>query len=162
MGERERRIVVGVDDSAGGRAALAYALREADVRGTRVEAVVAVDVPEYWAEIYGAPIPTSSSAVQLRRRGVERTRQILAEVRVAQAPDLRGTPEVDVQAVGGNPAGVLLDAARGAELLVVGASRRGRLTGMVLGSVSLQCLLNAPCPVTVVHPAGAATAQPVG
>jgi nucleotide-binding universal stress UspA family protein len=162
VGERERRIVVGVDDSAGGRAALAYALREAGVRGARVDAVVAVDVPEYWAAIYGAPVPTAASIEQVRRRGVERVREVLAEVRVAEAADLQGTPQVDVRAVGGNPAGALLDAAAGADLLVVGASRHGRLTGMVLGSVALQCVLHAPCPTTVVHPVEVAAAQPVG
>jgi nucleotide-binding universal stress UspA family protein len=161
MGERERRIVVGVDDSAGGRAALAHALREAVLRGARVDAVCAVDVPEYWVAIHGTPVPTADGLEQVHERGAERVREVLDEVRAAGPPALRDV-RVDVRVVGGNPAGVLLDAARGAELLVVGASRHGRVTGMVLGSISLQCVLHAPCPTTIVHPVEVAAAQPVG
>ena len=39
----------------------------------------------------------------------------------------------------------------GAQLLVVGARGRGRLHGMMLGSVSLAVLHHAPCPVGIIH-----------
>ena len=62
-------------------------------------------------------------------------------------------PEVVVrrQVTQGAPWGALLDAASGAQLLVVGARGRGGLRGMTLGSVSLALLHHAPCPVAVVH-----------
>ena len=65
---------------------------------------------------------------------------------IATAP---GVP-VTTRAVQGRPARTLLDAAAGADLLVVGARGRGGFTGLRLGSVSQQCLHHAPCPVVVV------------
>lgn len=51
---RGGRIVVGVDDSPGGRAALAHALREGKLRVARVEVLGAFTRPEFWA---GEAIP---------------------------------------------------------------------------------------------------------
>jgi nucleotide-binding universal stress UspA family protein len=50
----------------------------------------------------------------------------------------------------GHPAKVLLDAANGAELLVVGSRGHGTFAGILLGSVSQHCVQHAPCPVVVV------------
>jgi nucleotide-binding universal stress UspA family protein len=50
------------------------------------------------------------------------------------------------------PAGsVLVQAAEGADLLVVGSRGHGGFVGLLLGSVSQQCVTHAPCPVLVVR-----------
>ena len=48
------------------------------------------------------------------------------------------------------PARGLLALAKGAGLLVVGTRGRGGFTGLLLGSVSQQCVQHAPCAVAVV------------
>jgi nucleotide-binding universal stress UspA family protein len=63
-----------------------------------------------------------------------------------------GGPTSRVEAVEGPAGDVLVRAAEGAELLVVGGRGRGALRGMLLGSVALHCVLHAPCPVLVLRP----------
>src|ERR1022692_3459788 len=58
----------------------------------------------------------------------------------------------------GNAAQVLRDAAKGADLLVVGSRGHGEFVGALLGSVSQQCVHHAPCPVVVIR--GDAQARP--
>jgi hypothetical protein len=49
----------------------------------------------------------------------------------------------------GSPATELLRAARSAQLLVLGAPTHGTLAGLLLGSVSHQCVQRASCPVLI-------------
>ena len=69
----------------------------------------------------------------------------VAEV-IRDDPDLR----VKLSAVQGHPVPVLLNAAKGASLLVMGSRGLGAFAGLLLGSVSTHCVTHATCPVTVV------------
>ena len=71
----------------------------------------------------------------------------------AVADVLGDDPDVDVKpsVVEGHPVPVLLNAAKGASLLVVGSRGHGVFTGILLGSVSTHCVTHATCPVTVVR-----------
>ena len=142
-------IVVGVDGSSGSMAALAHALTDASRRGARVRAVTVFQRPEYWAESYGLPEPPTIAELTLR--GENGLRSTLAQVRRDLGPAEAAVP-VDVTAVPGAPARVLVDQAQDADELVVGHRGRGGFAGALLGSVSLQCVLHAPCRVTVVRP----------
>jgi nucleotide-binding universal stress UspA family protein len=64
-----------------------------------------------------------------------------------------------VRVVAGGAADSLLNAAEGADLLVVGSRGRGAFRSMLLGSVSLACALHSPSPVTVVRPTKHAAAN---
>ena len=152
----QTRVVVGVDGSAGSQAALRFALEEAAVRETGVRVVSALLPPQYWPEAYGisAPPTVDERKAELRQAA----RRMVDEV-VAGRPDLAVVP-VELHEVQGQPAGVLIEQSRGADLLVVGHRGRGGFASALLGSVGLQCVLHAQCPVTVVRPARVQETEP--
>lgn len=57
---------------------------------------------------------------------------------------------VELHAVRGQSAAQLLEAATGAEMLVVGARGAGGFRGLIFGSTADQVVRHAPCPVVVV------------
>jgi nucleotide-binding universal stress UspA family protein len=150
---QDRRIVVGVDSSHGSRAALRWALTQAQLTGASVEAVAAWQSPAMIGYSYGwVPIPSEGATIAAAAE------KVLAETvaEFAGAPDQTRTTVAE-----GPPAQVLLKAAAGAELLVVGSRGHGAFTGMLLGSVSRHCVQHAPCAVVVVPDEdGPATDQP--
>jgi nucleotide-binding universal stress UspA family protein len=141
------RVVVGVDDSAPARQALVTAVRQAAGMGASVDAVFAYEGPQVWSGLYGeAALPPAET----EQRALERGRQIVDEaLGGAWGGGTAGSGGIDIRAIEGPPGEVLLEAAEGARLLVVGTGSRTALEGMLLGSVALICVLNAPCPVLV-------------
>ena len=138
---RRPRVMVGVDGSAPARAALEFAVGEARLRDAVLEAVMAVQLPDYaWIDPYGVRIPEED----MLQRARERLDRMLASV---DTEDLELDPVVT--AVPAPQA--LVDRSADCDLLVVGSRGRGGFRGLVLGSVSMQCVLHAHCPVTVVH-----------
>ncbi|GAA3367984.1 universal stress protein [Streptomyces sannanensis] len=136
------RVVVGVDGSPSSHAALRWAVRHAALIGGTVEAVAAWDLPG--AHGWSAPaVDTEFDEEAAERSLVEEVRNVLGE---------EGAARVRERLVRGNPAEVLLDAAEGAEVLVVGSRGRGGFRRALLGSVSQQCALHASCPVVIVRP----------
>jgi nucleotide-binding universal stress UspA family protein len=79
---------------------------------------------------------------------VERAETFIAEV-LREVPEPH--PVIHVTAVLGSAADALIRESGGADLLVVGSRGHGGFSSMLLGSTSMQCVLHASCPVTVVH-----------
>jgi nucleotide-binding universal stress UspA family protein len=133
------RIVVGVDGSPSSLEALSWASRQAHLTGSTLEIVTTWE----WPSSYGwvAPVPDDFDPEQEFRRSLE------AAVASAHAayPDL----SIDPRVVSGHPAPILVEASKGADLLVVGSRGHGEFVGMLLGSVSEHCATNAQCPVLV-------------
>jgi nucleotide-binding universal stress UspA family protein len=135
-------VVVGVDGSPSSRAALRWAVRYAERVGGSVDAVGAIEVPMDYG--WGAPMVDTRMDEDLARRnfGKELTETLGEQVPVPMQRLL----------VRGDPADVLISAAEGAEVLVVGNRGRGAFARAFLGSVSQRCATHAPCPVVIVRP----------
>jgi nucleotide-binding universal stress UspA family protein len=142
-GTDTRRIVVGIDGSEGSRAALDWALREAELRGAEIEAVLAFDYELAWIDVAG------DAQAAFMEHATTRARDMLHDILGSALAD---PCPVTVRPVvmEGPAAVVLMEAARNAELLVVGTRGRGGFAGLLLGSVSQRCAEHAPCPVVVV------------
>ncbi|MDM7991387.1 universal stress protein [Arthrobacter sp. zg-Y877] len=137
-----KRIVVGVDGSEESLEALRLARRLADLLDCRIDAITVWEFPAMLA----TPFPTTEWSPRVEaERG-------LAEA-VEAAFEGNGTPEGLTQsAVSGQAAGVLMEASRGAEMLVVGNRGRGGFAGLLLGSVSTTVAAHAYCPVLIARP----------
>ncbi|WP_326835000.1 universal stress protein [Amycolatopsis rhabdoformis] len=134
-------IVVGVDGSAGGAAALRWTLSEARVSGREVVALRAWTVD---------PVADPEWATTRAKGEAEARCRWRAEQAVAQVLDGADPVPVRVEAVEGAPGPALVRAARNAAMLVVGSHGHGRLLRLLVGSVSAHCLRESRCPVVVV------------
>lgn len=139
-------IVVGVDGSAGARAALEFAAREAALRQARLRIVCAWEIPP--AVYAGGSAPTLD---QPTLDGFREGAETVVQKAVAAAKELQSAIECEGTAMQGQPAEVLLQEARDADLIVVGNRGHGGFASLLLGSVSHQVVQHAPCPVTVVR-----------
>jgi nucleotide-binding universal stress UspA family protein len=152
------RVVVGVDGSAGSRAALAAAVDEAARTGAEVEVVATYAIADYWTDLATVVVPSVEQIrAELCRRTDQMVEAVLDDRRHGGGP---AVPRVHVVVLEGPPAEVLVDRARTATLLVVGSRGHGTLRGLLLGSVALQCAMHAPGPVMVVHPQPSRTSSP--
>ena len=124
------RVLVGVDESTAGTAALRWAAGEAFRRGAVLTAARAIP----------GPPALRPSFDQLRWETGRRLRDAVAAV--------TGPQPTETLVLEGDPGGALVDLSAATELLVLGRSSR---TGRRLsGSITRYCLLHAHCPVVLV------------
>jgi nucleotide-binding universal stress UspA family protein len=138
------RILVGMDGSESAADALRWAVEEAARHGATVSALLAWGYLEQYHE-HGGPTfdPTY---------GEEDVRAALrAFVRAAVGDDPAAPVEEDI--VCDLPARALLDRAKDADLVVVGARGLGGFRGLLVGSVSQHVLHHSPVPVAVIRAA---------
>jgi nucleotide-binding universal stress UspA family protein len=136
------RVVVGVDGSADADAALEFAFEEAALHGRQVEAVYGCWEPG----VAGTEIALFADAAELERVCGARLERVVA-------PWLVKYPQVKVRTslVTEGPREALLNAAEGADLVVVGARGAHGLQRQLLGATTLAMLQLAPCTVAVVR-----------
>ncbi|MET7772766.1 universal stress protein [Nocardia sp. NPDC005366] len=151
--ENNGPVVVGVDGSPIGEAAIAAAFAEASERNAELVAVHAwsdLDVGQFAGASY-LEIPIADLDV------AEHT--LLAE-RLAgwqeKYPDVRVTRKVFPT----GPRHHLAEASASAQLIVVGSRGRGGFRGLLLGSTSTWIMQHAQCPVMIVHPDQTAQTHP--
>lgn len=136
------RIVVGVDGSDSARRAMRWALEEARLRRAAVDVVHAWHVP-YTVHSPFAGIPMAIEVVEKSARAVLD--------RVVDGEDLRRQPApVERILVCGGAASAVLDAAPGADLVVLGSRGLGGFKGLLLGSVTHHVAHHVRCPLVVI------------
>jgi nucleotide-binding universal stress UspA family protein len=136
----KRRIVVGVDGFESSKAALRWAIRQAKLTGAEVEAITAWHIPvgTGWVPTPDMPDYQDDAFAVLT--------EALNEMSAVD-PDVQVCPRV----VEGRAGQVLVDAADGADLLVVGSRGHRGLAEALLGSVGQYCANNASCPVVIMR-----------
>jgi nucleotide-binding universal stress UspA family protein len=140
QGEQQHRIVVGVDGFESSKAALRWAIRQAKLTGAAVDAVIAWHIPVGTGWIPTPDMPDYQ----------EDASTVLAEAITEMCtvdPDVQVCPRV----LEGRAGQVLVEAADGADLLVVGSEGHRGLAEALLGSVGQYCANHASCPVVVMR-----------
>lgn len=136
---RSGRIVAGVDGSPSSLDALVWAAQQAERTGAALEVLSTWEWPASlgWA----VPVPDDFDPEGEVRQAL----QAATEPVRATHPDV----QIITRVVNGHPAPSLVEASKGADLLVVGSRGHGEFLGMVIGSVSEFCASHAYCPVLV-------------
>jgi len=139
-----RVLVVGMDGSPRGDAALQWALEIGAHAGDTVRAIL--------VRPRDTLLPGTSFAIHPHGR-VPEAGYSLAEHVAELAIDTAA--QLETRTVHGDPATELVTASADADLLVVGTHRGGATADVVLGSVGRECVRFSRCPVVVITPEAA-------
>jgi nucleotide-binding universal stress UspA family protein len=137
-------VVVGVDGSAASDAAVSWAAHEATIRGLPVKLLYVV-APTLTSSIEAPNDTITQEQVVKARHLLDRARRI-ADERTGEAG-----PKVRAELRYAGVLAALVDASRGAQMIVVGARGLGEFGSHMLGSVGSGLLHHAHCPVAIVH-----------
>jgi nucleotide-binding universal stress UspA family protein len=135
------RILVGVDGSEHSKAALRWAVAEAEQRSGEVIALLSWQMPFL-------SFPGAFDRDEMEKAAKEFLLGIVNEVAPSSAVRVRSV------VAEGEPTESLTVAAQDADLLVVGTRGRTRFAGLLLGAVSQGVAATAPCPVVLVKREG--------
>ena len=135
-------VVVAVDGSDTAQRALEWAVEEARLRQARLRVVNA------WHQPFAGGLPYPDG---LFEPGIVAQASEAILDQALGGCDL-GDLEVDRVSAEGTPAGVVLEAASSAELVVTGSRGLGGFKGLLLGSTTNQVAHHATCPLIVVPP----------
>jgi nucleotide-binding universal stress UspA family protein len=150
---RPGAIVLGVDEAALAGRAVRWAAQQAALEGRSLRLVRAV-----------MPVPPGrSDHAAVVQPGTLTSLRLHSEALLTQAHELvHGVaPEIEVeeQLEVTNPRTLLLDASQRAHLVVLGSRGRGPVLSHVLGSVGLNVVSHAACPVVVHRPGHAGSVR---
>ena len=142
-GGAQQVVVVGVDGSPESVAALSWAGRYGAATGAVVWAL------HIWHYPTAAGLPPGITPESVDDEVKANQRKELDEA-IAKA-NLDPAAQVESKIAYGHPAQVLINESKNVNLIVVGHRGRGGFTGMLTGSVSMQVVNHAECPVVVVR-----------
>jgi nucleotide-binding universal stress UspA family protein len=136
-------IVVGLDQSESGAAALRWAEQQARLTHAKLRIVHAWQLQA--PEVFVAAVELREAKAQdARARATQWIRDALG--------DAPGVPPWTLDVVEANPGLALIERARNASLLVIGTREHTGLRRLVAGSVSHYAISHATCPVVAVPP----------
>ena len=143
MNTTKQPIVTGIDGSGEALDAVRWAGRAARLHDLPLEIVHALDFP---ALLAGGVVPPPEEMKDVLRAHGQRYLRAAQEIAQAQ-----GAPAVTTRLDPDRAAQALIEASRTAALVVVGSGGRGRLTGLLAGSVASAVGAHAACDVVVVR-----------
>ena len=139
-------IVVGLDDSQSGKAALRWAAEQAIRSHAVLRAVHVLDWPH-------GPSDTAVSTPREAQILTFDQAQAAYVARITKVfDDISPRPDWLIQFATGEPGPVLVRQSRDSQLLVVGTREHVGLGRVLVGSVSHYCLSHSDCPVVAVPP----------
>lgn len=138
-------VVIGVDGSASGQDALDWAVAEAAAQRRPLRIVQAFNPPVMDGPL--GPAPGGALEGTLRAAAKRVLEQAAARARSAGS-------DLDVQSrlVAGPATQVLLEQAQDAKLLVLGSRSVSGFSGLLAGSVGVEVVSEARCPVVIIRP----------
>lgn len=136
---RPTGVVVGDDGSANARAAVEFAAAEATRRGAPLHVVTGFSLVSAVAP--DVPFGYVANEEELRDA-------VLADMRSRWSA--LEAPSVELHALPGSAAELLISAGETADVVVVGARGIGGFSALLLGSVADKVARHCPCPVTLV------------
>ena len=138
-------IVVGVDGSRHSERSLEWAMKEAALRQVPLTVVAVHPVATSGWTKAGMSFPADAADEERARAAAQEEVDKVASEVGGQRP-----PSVTVRAESGVPAEVLINASKGADMLVVGSRGSGGFSRLLMGSVSNQVAHHAACPVVII------------
>ena len=141
-GATMERIVVGIDGSDTARHALRWAVEEARLRAASLEVIHAWHIPYVGGYPYSAAAFDPTTFEDAARATLDAAFDGIDTAGLAQP--------VDRILTSGGAASAILEAAKGADLVVLGSRGLGGFSGLLLGSVSHQVAHHATCPLVIV------------
>jgi nucleotide-binding universal stress UspA family protein len=142
----QKKIVVGVDGSAGSKAALRWAIDEGKLRNEPVQIVHCWNVvPPYGGRFSSGDLAMRPDDYAMFEQSALRlVDEMIADVSIDSDADVRKVVRF------GSATEVLIEESRQATMLVVGARGEGGFIGLLLGSVATKVATHSVCPVVVV------------
>ena len=140
-------IIVGLDGSHNSQRALEVAITEAAIRHAPLTVIAVHQVVAGYSG-HGVAYPGDDALAEKARQAAQ------AEVDgvVARLGDSQPA-SITVRGVSGLPAETILDAAKDADMIVVGSRGAGGFSRLLMGSVSSQVAHHAHVPVLIIPPA---------
>lgn len=140
-----KKIITATDGSPSADRAVAFAAQMAKLYGAELAILTAAgEIGDDARDYARAEHATLGDMLEAGNRAVIKQASRIAERQEA--------PRISTRSTVGDPAEFVLQVAKetGSDAIVVGKRGRGRLTGLVLGSVSQKVVSLAPCAVVVV------------